>query len=178
MDTILENDRDSYPFTCNICGLKIKLKASFERHVRIKHDDGLYKCQNCEVKCLTRNELNIHIKKTYLKRHKESKFCSNLKLPKQLKGEKKSNFEKFNCQLCTESFSKSWQLPRHIKKQHPQETFKCSMCEYDFKEMHRLKRHMEIEHLEFKHSCHMCGKQYLYKCGLRRHIRSIHKKVK
>ena len=62
MVNIVEYDHDNYPFTCQNCGAKLKLKASLDRHVRMIHDGGLYKCQNCDLKYTTRKELRIHTK--------------------------------------------------------------------------------------------------------------------
>ena len=126
MVTILENDRDSYPFTCNICGLKIKLKASFERHVRIKHDDGLYKCQNCMVKCITRNELNIHIKSIH-KQFQCDECEFNTSLPCKLKIHKNSKHLgiKYPCEVCGLEFTLPQVRRKHIRSVHISKKKKC-----------------------------------------------------
>ena len=111
------------------------------------------------------------------------------------------------CDICHKSFSRSWNLSRHIQTIHTQiKLYWCQYCKTPFRYKYNVKSHEKLhthvnrymceicmtsaksecalrEHKR-THSadkpfkCESCKKNFKYKRGLQRHTKKCHKKAK
>ena len=77
----------------------------------------------------------------------------------------------FKCYQCSNYFSSSLNLNRHIDSVHYFETFVCKKCGESYNRKDNLRRHMK-SHKKNKFPCNICGKQFT-----RTDILNRHKKV-
>lgn len=115
---------------------------------RVNNQD--YFCRGCQVRYISKKDLNIHIKLT----HKlETKKASN----------------PFKCDKCNRTFNSLHNYNQHSKTHAIDDDRKCPFC---FKSFKALKHHIRNVHSEKRFHCEQCGKSFGKKHGLDRHLKT------
>jgi hypothetical protein len=70
---------------------------------------------------------------------------------------------KFQCSLCSKTFSKKRHLKVHLKKHS--EAYKCVICAKEMTRKGALKVHMLRHNKELNHQCDICCKAFFSKQG-------------
>lgn len=98
-----KNVHEPKTIICDICGNYYSTYSMLKKHKSI-HEEFKYPCQECNVKCRTRNLLNVHIKRkhTFQKDHK--------------------------CETCGESFFRAQELSHHIALTHLGIRYGCTVA--------------------------------------------------
>ncbi|XP_072037882.1 uncharacterized protein [Amphiura filiformis] len=119
--------------TCNYCNKAVH-SNSLKRHIETIHaKDRPRKCQECDERFATKNELWDHVKKAH-------------------GGDGPS--KAYGCDYCTSRYSSFINLTNHMDKAHPgatvtmgqQEIFRCKFCSKAFAQKKYVRRH-ELIHL-------------------------------
>ncbi|XP_052899143.1 zinc finger protein 90-like [Anopheles moucheti] len=179
-------------YTCDICGVTMQYRPSFQYHMRIHYHEqmGTFKCQYCDRVFGTRARLDRH-ERTHT-------------------GERP-----FSCHLCPKTFTHSGQLKTHVSRHNNERGHKCTQCGKAFFNKAMLRQHLgshgtveqrkvttsgvvkmrqrpcsypgcshvaltyqayylhRLRH-EMAHRCEECGRRFARSCELRRHRRIYH----
>nr|CAD7453072.1 unnamed protein product [Timema tahoe] len=114
---------------CSVCNMLFILPSSFEEHITRHHVKTVYKCEKCQVACLSINELRVHMANAH-----------------------KGLFEKQTYKLCTLCPDKLISVPNiatHIKRhafgrQWLIYVYQCSTCKRVFHSKTVLSTHIDV----------------------------------
>nr|CAD7438033.1 unnamed protein product [Timema bartmani] len=114
---------------CSVCNMLFILPSSFEEHITRHHVKTVYKCEKCQVACLSINELRVHMANAH-----------------------KGLFEKQTYKLCTLCPDKLISVPNiatHIKRhafgrQCLIYVYQCSTCKRVFHSKTVLSTHIDV----------------------------------
>ncbi|CAG9813695.1 unnamed protein product [Phaedon cochleariae] len=141
--------------------------------------------------------------KTELKNHMLT--CHNLKQSKFRR--KKSDINApFTCPACPKTFTRKFDMHKHIKSKHPTEAstvqpsirsqnlqvvekckvtrkdggayFACDICQQEFNDSSQFTRHRKAHFERNTHICKVCGKTFKCSAHLKRHVEHLHRGVK
>ena len=129
---------------CDLCHSEFTTETSLQRHIKTVHQEpnvkSKYECE-CGDKFSLKSNLNVHKKEQHLKINANLDYVED--------------FEAFvlnQCDQCTKSFKRKYQLKRHINTVHCdtelKKQFECTQCESKFSRPDALKRHMNQKHPE------------------------------
>ena len=163
-------------YQCHLCPKALKDSRSLKRHLVCKHQMVLSeaemgqvlkdinrvaaikpvepKCDKCDRKCDTEEELNSHTKTCYrdIKRDVE-----------------------FKCNKCDTFWHAPEALHFHLYNTHKVGDDVCDICGQIVKNTHYLKKHKQSVHMLIKEwPCDQCGKLYSSKESMKRHIEVTH----
>lgn len=82
----------------------------------------------------------------------------------------------FSCPVCTLSFSQSYHMSRHLRKQHNLGQYICAKCGKNFNSWLELQAHKKTHSVKDL-TCLACGKQFKEKAALVSHLR-VHQRVR
>ena len=162
----------------------MKMVESGHSNLGRSHIDKVkFKCDNCEVTCSTKKNLERHIESI----HQGLKFPCNIcdyeastKASLKVHRESLHQGPQLNCDVCDyETQSKSY-LSKHIKTKHKAITkaqFKCEYCEVEFSTNQSLRVHTESVHFDAAFPCPMCTHRATTESSLKRHTTKKHLKL-
>ena len=83
---------------------------------------------------------------------------------------------RFECLECTRSFSRRYDLKRHVEIHHlSMRNYACQECNATFTHKGHLSQHIKCVHERRKdHVCHVCGQGFSVKSNMKRHILRNH----
>lgn len=172
------NFHEEGTYLCWICPSKktYKSKSTLYLHMRTKHTEEKFECNDCKLKFQFKHSLEYHINKVHLKiKPYACDKCSKsfYNQPSWLL-HWKTHFVQYTCSVCQQKFKHQNNLSRHRQKHTERRTFECDLCKKTFSRKSGLKVHIE-KHIEDKHfECTICNKTFLYKSTLNMHM-NIHK---
>ena len=166
-------------FKCNICSTIFQNGIEFIKHLKThvsksvkkcidsnnKNEKEEFRCNFCDKRFLSRNNLNIHTKEIHEKR------------------------KDFQCEICEIAFSRKSLYSKHMEshdetQKYTNQSYRCNLCEKVFSSQFKLKKHTSGHKLrrnkdrtqknEFK--CTYCDKSYISSYNYRIHIMKIHEK--
>ena len=163
-------------FQCHLCPKALKDSRSLKRHLVCKHQMVLSeaemgqvlkdinrvvaikpvepKCDKCDRKCDTEEELNSHTKICYADIKREVEF---------------------KCNKCDTIWHAPEALHFHLYNTHKVGDDVCDICGQIVKNTHYLKKHKQSVHMQIKEwPCDQCGKLYSSKESMKRHIEVTH----
>ena len=147
-------------YICDVCGKEFPYKENLAMHKKYVHTNENRECEHCGKTFKSEKTLEMHMKT----------HCSY-----------NENKHRFQCHLCTNSYSTKQGMEYHIARVH--EGFdsiihQCHECGRKFHSKNYLNYHVEKVHKNNIPSvkCEQCGLSYTNKTSLSIHIRSVHKK--
>lgn len=156
------------PFTCSICGKRLKSEALLAAHSRIHSGDKPHRCGIClrsfqRATCLKQHHVRVHLK---VKVNDAARAA----------GRRKSMSTKtFPCPICSKVFKFRSLLASHSMIHSDVRPYACDYCSRSFRRLSHLKRHCEVVHangarLPQSFICHICGKDKKCRSQLARHV--------
>ncbi|KAJ8705668.1 hypothetical protein PYW08_012714 [Mythimna loreyi] len=136
-------------YICDICGGGFVTYRLLVNHVK-RHDNGEYKCDQCDKTFKNQIKVHEHIMRTHLGQSKRNK-----------------------CNYCEERFVDYWKKMDHMVKEHGMApvVLRCSACDRTFDNQRSLSRHTKKDHLlERRHKCSECDMRFFEKSGLQKHM--------
>ena len=118
-DSSNQKGPQAIPVTCKRCGEEFASKT--KQHIHSKTCLA-YKCEQCDVRCKTKKDLEQHVKDTHRKRftcnlcpEEEPPFMSENALMNHRQTE---HDVAIVCSLCEESFTNAYHRDRHTREKH------------------------------------------------------------
>lgn len=156
------------PFTCSICGKRLKSEALLAAHSRIHTGDKPHRCGIClrsfqRATCLKQHHVRVHLK-------------VKVNAAAHAAGRRKSTLTKaFPCPICSKVFKFKSLLASHSMIHSNVRPYTCDFCSRSFRRLSHLKRHCEVVHangarLPQSFVCHICGKDKKCRSQLARHV--------
>ena len=175
--------RGSKFYNCDQCQESFGRKVMLEKHMEKYHQDDPrpYTCTICLKKFKKRSKLQKH-SWTHIgqlvdqKKPKTSKRASFASSPENKKSKskgfvKKGKHSRFNCDMCTESFSNPTKLLLHKRTVHIPIN-RCIICQEEFETKKELEAHRrELHPNEKPYHCSFCSKRFISEALLLSHNR-------
>lgn len=164
-----DNPLPDAPFTCAVCGKRMKSEALLAAHSRIHTGDKPFRCSLClcsfqRAACLKQHHARIHLK---IKANDKPNVA----------GRKKSTMvaKAFPCPICGKVFKFRSLLASHSIIHSDMRPYACEFCSRSFRRLSHLKRHREVVHANGARPpqsfiCHICGKDKKCRSQLARHV--------
>ncbi|KXJ83924.1 hypothetical protein RP20_CCG026951 [Aedes albopictus] len=154
------------PHVCPKCGISFRRALLLRHHMQMEHEGrNPHVCAECQEQFKNYHQLYIHKQVVHLK--------------KPYGGGTKQRKYHLDCKLCKSSHSKTSDLERHIKSDHPGETYpypQCTDCPRTFLSKTHLDHHKAI-HTD-KYACQECGKRNTSIQTLQTHMENAHSDVR
>ncbi|ETN66866.1 hypothetical protein AND_001332 [Anopheles darlingi] len=144
---------DHNRFVCEICGVELKHRTSFDVHMERHSGVANFPCLYCSASFYTRTECQSHINS----RHVVT--------------------DRMKCPTCGALFRSRKLLRQHQTSHESERKHQCSQCDVSFKSQHYLSRHVREAHEGVRFNCTYCSKSYRRKDKLRLHIEKVHQVV-
>jgi len=183
-------DESEWPFACDKCGRRFKLKQSMLFHIKKKCSirktiPGTRKveCNICGKPVDSRN-LEDHLSTHTFERPYSCEECKkSFKTQSSLKNHYKLHSKSFHCEQCPKvnkhvhciecqkAFSKNSSLKEHILSAHSSvKPYSCEECSKSFATKALLEIHVKTH--EKSIHCELCPKAFSRSCELRDHLRT------
>ena len=155
----LKRKRKNAVFDCDLCdGSYVRLEK-LEEHMKSKHGNIIYFCNQCGKKYGKNNVgLYHHILQTHQKQefhcdecNKEISTCGDLKMHKESVHDSYS----YVCRKCGPEIMSYKQFFDHTSSAHAKKEFACDLCSYGTDQYKDYKEHRYLEH----------GKKYFVSAG-------------
>ena len=141
---------------CKDCDYVTKRKDTLREHVQTKHQQNLFRCDECNFETFNPRFFRKHKSKGHDKMILKRKF-------------------KYVCFQCEFVVARPTLLRTHMLGSHNEEKYRCSLCDYKCEFIADLSNHMILRHKKSRHVCKKCKKVYESVEDLRKHQKSVHK---
>lgn len=164
-----ENLPPDAPFSCHVCGKRLKSEALLAAHARIHSSDKPHRCSIClrsfqRAACLKQHHVRVHLRvrtvdATHAVQRRKTSAAPKL----------------FPCLICGKVFKFRSLLASHALIHSELRPYSCDFCSRSFRRLSHLKRHREVVHANGERSpqsfiCHICGKDKKCRSQLARHV--------
>lgn len=163
-----EDPSPDAPFTCSICGKRLKSEALLAAHSRIHSADKPHRCGIClrsfqRATCLKQHHVRVHLK------------VKVNEAPHAIGRRKTTTAKAFPCPICSKVFKFKSLLASHSLIHSDNRPYGCDFCSRSFRRLSHLKRHREVVHANGARPpqtfiCHICGKDKKCRSQLARHV--------
>ena len=111
--------------TCELCGFLTHCKQYLHAHIKIKHENQMYKCDKCEKQFKAYGARRTHMESVHLG-------------------------VKYTCQVCGYVTTRKDLLKEHMQREHEGKTFDCNIqgCALKFKRKCYLNQHKSQHQME------------------------------
>lgn len=177
---------DEYLLECEICKEKTVSYASYNKHMKMKHniDEKIkaFKCRICEMRFASKQGMyrhidNIHENNRQNLRNRDKNFLctecgkgffTNFHLTTHARSH--SGAKPFSCKYCNKSFSQSSGLKIHTFIHQNIRPFACKVCHKTFTQYGHVREHL-LTHSDAKpFSCTICNHSFRVKGNLKAHM--------
>lgn len=164
-----ENLPPDTPFSCHVCGKRLKSEVLLAAHARIHSADKPHRCSIClrsfqRATCLKQHHVRVHLRvrtvdATHAVQRRKTSVAPKL----------------FPCLICGKVFKFRSLLASHALIHSELRPYSCDFCSRSFRRLSHLKRHREVVHANGERSpqsfiCHICGKDKKCRSQLARHV--------
>ncbi|XP_047423814.1 zinc finger protein 596-like [Mugil cephalus] len=167
------------PFSCTVCGKRLKSEALLAAHARIHTDDKPHRCGVCmrsfqTTSCLKQHHIRVHLKvKTGAGAGAAAAAAAAAATAEQQKAGA-TTAKTFPCSSCSKVFRYRSLLAAHTLIHNDARPFPCDFCSRRFRRVSHLKRHRRVVHDDGARPpqsfvCHICGKDKKCRSLLARH---------
>ena len=147
---IIASEQFNRTYPCSFCGKEFNRSDNRNLHESNVHrKDGKFQCNQCEVRCHTKQNLEVHMRVHT--------------------GEKP-----YQCNYCGKCFSQKNGLSNHVRLHTGEKPFQCNKCDKTFAQKSALQSHMLIHSDEKPHVCQYCGEKFKFKHNLKKHMERSH----
>uniref|UniRef100_A0AAG5DA07 C2H2-type domain-containing protein n=1 Tax=Anopheles atroparvus TaxID=41427 RepID=A0AAG5DA07_ANOAO len=163
-------------FRCNQCN---EVHQNLEEHIKNKHQERIYCCEDCEKRFPTKSRLTAHIRKMHTAKDVICDQCQKPFSKYTIKDHKRAVHESnFMCEHCPRIFKSRLPLEQHLEEHktgaRPAPTATCNICGTVVRDKYCLATHMKRLHT--KHApvnCGSCGKEFKSKHNLDAHLANV-----
>uniref|UniRef100_A0A8C2WBI2 C2H2-type domain-containing protein n=1 Tax=Cyclopterus lumpus TaxID=8103 RepID=A0A8C2WBI2_CYCLU len=172
-------------YICPMCGKSLESFAGLQSHKRT-HASGVLRCRekftDNDAFCGHVASHDDHPTQTEGRSPRQSHFCPicvgrRFRGPNKLARHMRTHTKEkpFSCPVCAMTFSQSYHMTRHLRKQHGLGQYICDKCGKSLGSWLELKAHKKTHAVEGL-TCLSCDKQFKEKAALVSHLK-LHKKV-
>jgi len=173
-----EKRKFSSSLPCSFCREVISFTL-MAKHIKQKHPEKEFFCQNCQTSCVDRIGLEFHIQQHskenlyYLTCELCDRVCTSqyqLQIHKRSHNTKK--LSSYDCEFCNKTFLIKAKFEKHLelhKTGKLDRNIKCQYCEKTFKKMCDLKRHLNSHQGSRNYNCGVCGENFVDGTRLKHH---------
>ena len=147
------NQHMGVKYSCDLCTYEAKTPSKVAAHKRFKHEGITINCEKCDYKAENRSRLKKHLIKPCNQKPigtiYDCERCDFKTLnKKKLRGHTLSAHEKFKCEFCKASFTRTIRLKKHMRSAHKntKQKIQCLVCLKPCRSISTLKNHMETKH--------------------------------
>ncbi|XP_026284400.1 zinc finger protein 3-like [Frankliniella occidentalis] len=134
-------------FKCKYCRKTCISKFELEKHLRVHTGKRPFKCETCEQTFTRKENLAVHIR-THT-------------------GEKP-----YVCDFCKQRFSLKHHLVTHTRKHTGEKPYQCDFCKQRFSQKSNLVKHIRTHTGEKPHRCDFCKHRFADRSTLVQHFRT------
>ncbi|XP_058167405.1 zinc finger protein OZF-like [Anopheles ziemanni] len=163
-------------FRCNQCN---EIYQNMEEHVKNKHQERAYCCEDCGKRFPTKSRLTAHIRKMHTAKDVICDLCQKPFSKYTIKDHKRAVHEaSFMCELCPRTFKARLPLEQHLEEHktglRPAPTATCNICGTVVRDKYCLSTHIKRLHTDHPPvSCGSCGKEFKSKHNLGVHLANV-----
>lgn len=139
-------------------GVALGKDDPFKKFSRQKNGVRSYRCDRCQLSCISRNVFAKH----YAEHGDKSLLTDTMKI--QFKD------GKFCCTVCPKSYTKMLSAKKHLKRVHGPKQFHCDVCRKGFSLEHIAREHEKIHDRGKTIMCDVCGQKFRTKTNLKTHL--------
>lgn len=160
---------------CNLCAMRFKSRARFQRHVIRVHKK--FSCDVCSFSHRNEDYVMLHMNIHEGKNENQCRFCNKqftTKISTIRHMEVHLDTKKYQCDKCGLCFSQTTVLYNHKLQHEAEETpLRCEICNQIFKTKRTFRHHMVTHQADRpRYSCEYCGKTFTEKYTLKVHKRT------
>ena len=134
---------------CDKCGKKFSSPLSLRDHIKVAHENFVFKCESCPMTFKSRCKMHHHklIAHSTDKKY-QCRFCGQRlgSLPQKRSHERKHQEPTFQCNFCEKKLSTQKGLEWHERQHTGEKPFKCPLCENAFASLGGLQQHKRGVH--------------------------------
>ncbi|XP_055921307.1 zinc finger protein 569 [Eupeodes corollae] len=177
-------------YACEFCELAFKSVQNLKEHRSAIHDDNVFKCWICESTYSEYKKLKTHIlthaiiepiqKSFPINRHYVCNVdsCDKTYLTwPSLRAHKSRHATKYNCDVCTQTFTTESKLNTHLKAHDNNEEYPCQFCSKLCTSQMSLSVHIARKHNNNSEICPICKSTLNSEDALKEHIENLHTEV-
>jgi hypothetical protein len=180
MQNVHQAQPDYEFFECDLCGLRLKQKGSFIKHLKLNHKGGKigeFQCDYDGKMFTSKWKLSNHMMVCHCVASKCKMCGSEVKNMKQHKRYLHPVVRiTVACKICGKTFKNKISQVYHLKTHNKQ--YECHVCGHKFAVSTYLKRHLRFHDDPQAFQCQICFKRFNTPSSLRRHVKTHDKNRK
>lgn len=162
--------------SCEYCPETFTTLRDLQQHCHRTHKDVLIlrQCGRCPKKFVLTAQLRIHEHSHNTSQRYDCDICNETFVSEmQLKGHIRVVHPKYLCSECGKTFKNKSLLTSHQKVHNSEKPFVCTKCPSRFKWKVALTYHMTIHQQERKHVCETCGMSFTTRSAMKGHMSKL-----
>ena len=151
-------------FICHICGITLRSKSAFNRHMLLNERKTSCSCEACSESFTNLHALRIHKEVNHCHVCKKSFPTHSSWLNHNLKHTKE-----YICGICNKSFLWQGKLSKHMSMHIEKDLLQCDICNQTFRGLHLLEKHKKTHLCTKTAPCDKCNRTFKNLSSLEKH---------